>query len=78
MAIVAGVAYGYIFQNIYIYNNPDITAANLQIFELQFRAFILLFAVILILDVLVAVSLYNYFKKHNKFVVLCDYLWLGF
>ena len=28
MAIVAGVAYGYIFQNMYIDNNPAATDAN--------------------------------------------------
>lgn len=65
MAVVAGVGYGYIFQSIYVTNNPSLTLLNLREFIFLFRLFIFLFVIVLILDIIVAWALYLFFKEDN-------------
>ncbi len=66
MAIFAGTAYGYAFQNIYVANNSSATLVNLNQSQPLFRLFIFLFVVILILDVIVAWSIYIFFKDIDE------------
>lgn len=66
MAIVAGFAYGYIFQNIYVPFEQSITLLNLKQFSFLFRLFIFLFLIVLILDIIVAWALYYFFKEDNE------------
>lgn len=66
MAIIAGIAYGYLFKHIYIPSNSSETLANLKNFEQQFRIFIFLFVIILILDIIVAIALYDFFETTSK------------
>lgn len=66
MAIVAGFAYGYIFQSIYIPFDQYTTLLNLKQFSFLFRLFIFLFLIVLILDIIVAWALYYFFKEDNE------------
>lgn len=66
MAILAGFAYGYVFNGIYVANDGPATILNLNKSELLFRFFIFLFLMILILDVIVAWALYGFFKQVDK------------
>jgi hypothetical protein len=66
MAIVAGFAYGYVFQNIYVANNGVTTLQNLNNSEFLFRLFLYCFIIVLILDILVSCTLYLFFKQVNK------------
>ncbi|MBP4138620.1 DUF4386 domain-containing protein [Flavobacterium geliluteum] len=68
MAIIAGIAYGYLFKNIYVPSNSQETLTNLKNFEQQFRIFIFLFIVILVLDILVSIALYDFFETTSKFI----------
>lgn len=62
MAIFAGWGYGYAFGNIYVANDSVTTVANLNHSTGLFRGFILSFVGVLLLDIVVAWSLYLFFK----------------
>jgi len=66
MAIVAGFAYGYVFQNIYVANSGATTLRNLNNSDFLFRLFLYCFVIVLILDILVSCYLYLFFKQVNK------------
>jgi hypothetical protein len=66
MAILAGFAYGYVFQNIYVANNGVTTLHNLNNSEFLFRIFLFSFVIVLILDIVVSLSLYHFYKQVNK------------
>lgn len=66
MAIVAGFAYGYAFQNIYVADSGATTLQNLNNSEFLFRLFLHGFVIVLILDVLVSCYLYFFFKQASK------------
>lgn len=66
MAVVAGFSYGYIFSTLIVQDNIAITIANIKASEALFRAGILGFVLVLILDVVVAWGLYYVLKPVNK------------
>jgi hypothetical protein len=70
MAIVAGFAYGYIFQSVYISGDAVKTLANLKNSLFLFRIFIFLFLVVLILDIIVSWAFYFFFVRDNKMLSL--------
>ncbi|HKK59395.1 MAG TPA: DUF4386 domain-containing protein, partial [Salinivirga sp.] len=66
MAVVAGFTYGYIHNTLVIANNPESTFNNLKLNGLLFQAEIFGWFFILILDVVVALALYVFFRNENK------------
>lgn len=62
MAIFAGWGYGYAFGSSYVANDAAKTLANLNHSPALFRGFIGSFVAVLLLDVVVAWSLYYFFK----------------
>lgn len=66
MALIAGFAYGYAFQSIYVAGDGTATIMNLNHSTLLLRLIILSFVVILILDVVIAWALYFFFKQVNE------------
>lgn len=75
MAIIAGFAYGYAFQIIYVAGDATATLLNLNNSKLLLRLVIFSFVVILILDVLIGWALYFFFKQVNEpLSLLCAWL----
>lgn len=74
MAIIAGFAYGYVFQNIYVANSGATTLQNLNNSEFLFSVFLFSFVIILILDIVVSWSLYLFFKQVNQSLSLLSAL----
>lgn len=70
MAIVAGFAYGFVFTSLVVPGNAVVTAQNITNSEILFRAGILGWLIILILDVLVAWAVYIFLKPANKHLAL--------
>jgi hypothetical protein len=70
MAIVAGFAYGFVFTRLVVPGNAIATSQNITNSELLFRASILGWLIILILDVLVAWALFIFLKSANKNLAL--------
>jgi hypothetical protein len=66
MAVAAGFTYGYIHNTLVIANDPESTFNNLKLNGLLFQTEIYGWLLILILDVVVAWSLYVFFKNENK------------
>lgn len=66
MAILAGFAYGYGFESIYVANDRTATLMNLNNSKSLLRWVIFSFVIILILDVVVAWALYIFFKQVNE------------
>ncbi|GAB3988395.1 DUF4386 domain-containing protein [Spirosoma daeguense] len=66
MALLAGFAYGYVFEKLYHPENPAATLASIQQVPLLLRLFVFCFVLILFLDVLVAWALYNFFATTNQ------------
>ncbi|HMK06211.1 MAG TPA: DUF4386 domain-containing protein, partial [Flavobacterium sp.] len=66
MAAIAGIAYGGMFQKLYIVDDANATLTNLTGSSSLFRLFILLFLIVLILDLIVAWALYVFFKHVNE------------
>ncbi len=62
MAVFAGWGYGYAFGSIYVANDSATTLINLNHSTALFRGFIGSFVAVLLLDVIVAWSLYVFFK----------------
>jgi hypothetical protein len=62
MAVFAGWGYGYAFGSIYVANDSASTLTNLNHSTALFRGFIGSFVAVLLLDVIVAWSLYIFFK----------------
>jgi hypothetical protein len=63
MAIAAGFAYGYAFQNLYVATDDAATLAKLKQSPFLFRLMIFLFTIVLLLDVLVSWALYFSFGR---------------
>ncbi len=75
MALIAGFAYGYGFENIYVANDGPATARNLHESPALFRWVLFSFVMILILDVVVAWALYLFFKQvHESLSLLSAWL----
>ncbi|MEX2593668.1 MAG: DUF4386 domain-containing protein [Anditalea sp.] len=75
MALIAGFAYGYAFQSIYVAGDGTATLMNLNNSKLLLRLVIFSFVVILILDVVIAWALYFFFKQVNEpLSLLCAWL----
>jgi hypothetical protein len=70
MAIVAGFAYGFVFTRLVVPGNAVATSQNVTNSELLFRAGILGWLIILLLDVIVAWALYIFLKPANKNLAL--------
>lgn len=68
MAVLAGIAYGYIFQGMLFPPLETLTISHINSLQVEVRVFIFLFTGILVLDVLVAWGLYEYFKKPNELI----------
>lgn len=66
MAVIAAVTYGYLHATLVVPNEAKATFQNLQSFEGLFKAELLGWTLILLLDGLVAWSLYHFFLKTNK------------
>lgn len=75
MALIAGFAYGYGFENIYVANDGPVTLKNLNESTVLFRWVLFSFVIILILDVVVAWSLYLFLKQVNESLSLLS-AWL--
>lgn len=63
MAILAGFSYGYVLQTLIVPNNAVLTAHNIKASLTLFRSGICGFLLVIILDILVAWSLYLFFKS---------------
>jgi hypothetical protein len=70
MAIAAGFAYGYAFQNIYVATDSAATLAKLKQSPFLFRLMIFLFTIVLLLDVIVSWALYFFFRQKNSSLAL--------
>jgi Domain of unknown function (DUF4386) len=70
MAILAGFAYGYAFQQTYVPDDAIATLENLKNGAVLLRLCIFTFFLVLILDVVVAWALYFFFESHHKIGVL--------
>lgn len=66
MALVAGFAYGYVFNSVYVQNQPATTLHNIKAVGILFPAAVVSFIIILLLDILVAWALYHYFKQNKQ------------
>ncbi len=66
MAVLAGFAYGYAFQQTYVPDDAAATLENLKNGAVLLRLCIFAFFLVLILDVVVAWALYFFFELHNK------------
>lgn len=75
MALIAGFAYGYGFENIYVANDGSATLKNLNESTALFRWVLFSFVIILILDVVVAWALYLFLKQVNESLSLLS-AWL--
>jgi len=65
MAVLAAFSFGYAHNNLVIPGNADATVSNLRFSSLLFKAEIVGWLAILFLDVVVAWSLYLFFKNNN-------------
>lgn len=70
MTVLAGFSYGFVFESLVDLSDAETTALNIKDSGLLFRFGIFSWVLILILDVLVAWSLYIYFKPVNKSISL--------
>lgn len=70
MAVIAGYAYGYSFQKLYIAGDSSATFKNVTEFPALLRNTVFCFLIIFILDVIVAWSTYFFFKRVDKPVAL--------
>lgn len=70
MAVVAGFAYGFVFTTLVVPGNAIATAQNITHSEQLFRAGILGWLIILILDVFVAWAVYIFLKPAHKHLAL--------
>ncbi|MGK6353396.1 DUF4386 domain-containing protein [Parapedobacter sp. DT-150] len=75
MAIIAGFAYGYAFQRLYIPDDASGTVNNLNGSPGLFRWLVFSFAIILVLDIIAAWALYFFFKGGNAALSLLS-AWL--
>lgn len=66
MAILAGIGYGYAFNGFYIANDTITTIRNLNKFISLLKLTIASFSIILILDIIVTWSLFEFFKSFNN------------
>lgn len=74
MAVVAGFAYGYIFQNIYCANSSATTLEHLNKSGFLLKIFLYCFAIVILLDVMVSYLLYVFFKRDNQLLSLISSL----
>ena len=65
MAIVAGVGYGYAFNGFFVSDDQFATIHNLHTSKALLKLTIISFTIVLLLDVVVAWSLYAVFKRHS-------------
>ena len=65
MAVLAGFAYGYVFSNIYVANDPIATATALVTSSGSVSFMLLGFLLILICDIVVSFALFQFFKQRN-------------
>lgn len=70
MAILAGFGYGFVFNSLVVKGNAVETYNNIVAADTLFRFGIFSWLMILVLDVLVAWSLYIFFKKANQHISL--------
>jgi len=70
MTVLAGFAYGFVFESLVDFSDAETTVRNIKTSEVLFRFGVFSWVLILILDVLVAWSLYIYFKPVNKSISL--------
>ncbi len=66
MTVFAGIAYGLIHSKLIIMSDSELTHANLMNEFTQFKFEIFSWLAILLLDIVVAVAFYYYFKSINK------------
>jgi hypothetical protein len=79
MAVAAGFSYGVVLNGLMVPGDAATTAQNIKSSEFLFRAGVLGWLLILILDVIVAWVLYTFFRKENKSVSLLTALFrLGY
>lgn len=73
MAVVAGWAYGYLLSSLYNPQDAEATFANIQGQSSFIRWFVCAFMFILLLDIIVAWSLYVFFEKRarNAALLMC-------
>jgi len=69
-AIVAGFAFGFVRTSLIVSGDAVVTVNNIMASEKLFRAGIFAWLIIIILDMLVAWSLYVFFKPINKSIAL--------
>lgn len=74
MAIIAGFAYGYVFQNIYVENKGTATLQNVNSSEQPFQLFFYCFTIVLVLDIVVSCIFYFFFRQVNKVLSLTSAL----
>jgi len=75
-AIVAGFAFGFVRTSLIVPGDAVVTVNNIMASDIIFRAGIFAWLIIIILDLLVAWSLYVFFKPVNKSISLLTG-WLG-
>jgi len=66
MALLAGFAYGFVFNTLIVQENPDLTATQIKNSEFLFRTGVYAFLIVLLLDLLVAWALYLFFKASQQ------------
>ncbi|MBN2774257.1 MAG: DUF4386 domain-containing protein, partial [Prolixibacteraceae bacterium] len=66
MAVAAAFSFGYVHNSLVVPGNTESTVNNLKSSGLLFKAEIMGWTLILILDVVVAWALYNFFRNENR------------
>jgi hypothetical protein len=70
MAIAAGYAYGFSFNQIYVENNNSQTLTNIQLNSTLFYSGAIVWCIILITDIIVSYGFYRYLKPTHKIIAI--------
>jgi len=68
MMVAAMIAYGVIYSNYYVVNDPTMTVSKLLVNSSLFNIGLALWCFIVVLDVIVSISFYVYLKPYNKMI----------
>jgi hypothetical protein len=74
MAVVSGFSIGYAFPKFFDVNQPDITHSNLSGNLQLYLSMLIGIVLVIILDILVSWTIYQFFKNDNKKVALMSFI----
>ncbi len=74
MAVVAGFSIGYAFPKFFDVNQPEITHSNLSGNLQLYRSMLIGIVLVIILDILVSWTIYQFFKNDNKKIAIISFI----